>query len=607
MSDAFLPYYNRELGALRELAGDFAEAHPKVAGRLRLAPNTIDDPHVARLLEGVAFLSARAQQRLDDEFPELTDALLGVLYPHYLAPIPSGAVIQFACQPDLRVPVTVPAGTAVETDPIRGEPCRFRTAYETVLWPIEIESVRLTGLPLMAPANPQIQGARSSLRIVLRTADPEATFAELGLDRLRCFLRGAFEQSLPLYELLCGHTLGVALADGPNDARPTFLPPEAIQPVGFAPEEALYPWSARSFSGFRLLTEYFALPEKFLFIDLAGLDARTLLQTGNRMEIFIYFDQAMPELERGLQPDGLAIGCTPMVNLFARQCEPIPLTRRETEYHISPDNRRPRAMEIWSVERVRELRADGSLRPWRPFYRHPAEIATQEPPAGFYNIVRRDSPAPLTGTDVMLAPFDPDFAADRPADTMLSIDALCTNRDLPAELPFGGGQPRLHLSEGVSAVTSVNCLTAPTPSLRAPLREQRSWRLISHLSLGHLSVVGGPDAAESLREVLRLYDLRDTAESRAAIDGLVGVRSAPGTARAPGIRAGGFCRGLDVTLEFDARAWETGGLFLLATLLERFLALHATVNSFVRTNAVLRGRAGTVAKFPPRAGARALL
>ncbi|MEI9984110.1 MAG: type VI secretion system baseplate subunit TssF [Aliidongia sp.] len=108
MSDAFLSYYNRELGALRDLAGDFAEAHPKIAGRLRLAPNTIDDPHVARLLEGVAFLSARAQQRLDDDFPELTDALLGVLYPHYLAPVPSGAIVQFACQPDLRVPVSVP-------------------------------------------------------------------------------------------------------------------------------------------------------------------------------------------------------------------------------------------------------------------------------------------------------------------------------------------------------------------------------------------------------------------------------------------------------------------------------------------------------------------
>ena len=606
MSDTFLPYYNRELAALRKLAGDFAETHQKVAGRLRLTPDAVDDPHVERLLEGVAFLAARAQQRLDDEFPEITDALLGTLFPHYLAPVPSAAIVQFGCQPDLRVPAVVPAGTTLNTDAIQGMPCRFRTTYDTTLWPVEIESVRLTGLPLTAPAHPDVQKARSSLRIVLRTSDPEATFAELGLDQLRCFLRGAFEQSMPLYELLCGHVVGIALAENPNDANPTMLPASAIRPVGFAPEEALYPWSPRSFSGFRLLTEYFALPEKFLFVDLCGLDARTLIHEQNRLEIFVYFDQSVPHLERRLQSDCLALGCTPMVNLFAQQCEPILLTYRETEYHVAPDNRRPRALEVWSIERVRELRGDGTSRPWRPFYRHPAEVPAEQEPNGFFNVIRRPSSGAMTGTDVFLAPFDPGLSIDQPADTVLSVDALCTNRDLPGELPFGGGQPQLHLTEGVSAVRSVTCLTAPTPSLRAPLREHRNWRLISHLSLGHLSIVGGPAAAESLREVLKLYDLRDTAETRALVTGLTGVRSTPGTARVPGSRPGGFCRGIDVTLEFDARIWETSGLFLLATVLERFLALHATVNSFVRTSAVLQGRAGSVAKFPPRAGARVL-
>ncbi|GGF34698.1 type VI secretion system protein ImpG [Aliidongia dinghuensis] len=607
MSDDFLPHYNRELDALRRLAGDFAEANPKIAGRLRLAPDKIDDPFVERLMEGVAFLSARAQQRLDDEFPEISDALLSVLYPHALSPVPSAAIVQFGCQPGLKVPVIVPAGTALETEPVQGEPCRFRTAYETVLWPVEIESVRLTGLPLAAPVFPGLSGARSSLRIVLKTADPEASFAELGVDRLRCFLRGPLEQSLALYELLSGHVLGMALADGPNDDRPTLVPGNPIRPVGFAPEEALYPWSARSFSGFRLLTEYFALPEKFLFVDLGGLEARSLLQTSNRLELFIYFDQAKPELETRLQPDALALGGTPMVNLFARQCEPIPLTYEKTEYPITPDARRPAALEVWSVEQVRELRADGTSRPWRPFYRHPADTAADQAPAGFYNTIRRDSASLRSGTDLFLAPFDPALDVDRPADTILSVDALCTNRDLPAALPWGGGQPRLFLTQGVGAVTDIACLTAPTPTLRAPLRDRRSWRLISHLSLGHLSIVGGEAAAESLREVLRLYDLRDTPETRAAIAGLLAVSSEPATARVPGARRGSFCRGLDVTVEFDMRAWDAAGLYLLSAVLEHFLALHATANSFVRTSAALRGRKDTVFRAPPRAGARVLL
>ena len=607
MSDALLPYYDRELNALRRLAAEFAETNPKIAGRLRLAPETVDDPHVARLLEGVAFLAARVHHRLDDEFPELTDALLGVLYPHYLAPVPSAAIAQLQGQPELTVPVRLPAGLALETEPVQGEPCRFRTAWPLTLWPIEIENVRLTGLPLTAPANPLASGAVSVLRIALKCRSAEVNLAQLGIDRLRFFLRGAGNVTLPLYELLCAHVLSVAYADGPSDPAPVVLPANVIEPAGFAPEEALLPWPARSFAGFRLLTEYFALPEKFLFLDFARLDGKTLLSTGNRMEIFVYLDRALPELERTIGADALALGCTPIVNLFAQRCEPVQLTHTDIEYRVVPDSRRPAAMEVWQVERVRESRPDGSARPWRSFYR----LTHGDPEAGtpgcFYQLSRRETAPPLTGSEVYLGPHDPDFDPDAPTGAVLSIDALCLNRDLPAALPFGGGHPELRLAEAVPSVARLSCVTAPTATLRPPLRERRFWRLLSHLSLGHLSIVGGPDGAMALREVLRLYDLRETAESRAAIEGLIGVSAKPGSARAPGPHAGAFCRGVDVTLEFEAGAWQTGGLYLLAAVLDRFLALHATVNSFVRTSAVLRGRPGRVAAWPARAGMRVLL
>jgi type VI secretion system protein ImpG len=168
MSDALLPYYNRELDAIRALAAEFALAHPKIAGRLRLSEEQVDDPHVARLLEGLAFLAARVHHRLDDEFPELTDALLGVLYPHYLAPLPSTAIAQFVCKPDLKVACQVPVNLPLDTEPVRGETCRFRTVYPATLWPVEIESVRLSGLPLAAPANPRAAGAVGVLRIGLK-------------------------------------------------------------------------------------------------------------------------------------------------------------------------------------------------------------------------------------------------------------------------------------------------------------------------------------------------------------------------------------------------------------------------------------------------------
>ena len=620
MSDTLLPYYNRELNAVRSLAAEFARAYPKVAGRLRLTEEAVDDPHVARLLEGVAFLAARVHHRLDDEFPELTDALLGVLYPHFLAPVPSAAIVQLTAQKDSKIGARIPAGLALESEPVRGERCSFRTTSEVTLWPVEIEFAKLSGLPLAAPDNPMARQAVAVLRIALRCASPEGSFAALDVKRLRFFLRGGPNVSLPLYELLCAHTVSVAFADGPADPAPVIAPAASVTPWGLEAEDALLPWPARSFAGFRLLTEFFAFPEKFRFIEIAGLESKIMLGTGNRLEIFVYLDRALPELERLVDRDSLALGCVPVVNLFPHSCDPVPLRHEQTEYRVEPAERRPGAMEIWGVEQVLEVGGDGSFRAWQPFHRLSeaqagADASAQGVGGGFYHVARRAS-STLPGSDVFLAPFDADFDVNAPADTTLAVHALCLNRDLPVELPFGGGHPHFSLKTGVAAVSAIACLTAPTPTQRPPLRAAGFWPLVSQLSLGHLSVVGGEDAAHVLREVLRLYDFRGTEETRAAIAGLVGVSSRPGTARVPRpagrarlppAQAGAFCRGLDVTLEWDRRAWEEGGLFVLASVLERFLALHATVNSFVRTSCLLRGRSDRVAAWPARAGTRVLL
>ena len=190
MSETLLPYYDRELTAIHRLATEFAEAYPKIASRLRLSPGGVDDPHVARLLDGVAFLAARVHHRLDDEFPELTDALLGLLYPHYLAPVPSCMIARLDCSSGLQTPDTRPVGTEVETEPVRGEALRYRTTAPVTLWPVEVENIRLTGLPIVAPPNPAAAGAVAALRITLKCAMPDMTVSQLGVDRLRFFLQG---------------------------------------------------------------------------------------------------------------------------------------------------------------------------------------------------------------------------------------------------------------------------------------------------------------------------------------------------------------------------------------------------------------------------------
>ncbi len=609
MSDDLLPFYNRELAAIRRLAGEFAEANPKVAGRLRMTPDAVDDPHVERLLEGVAFLAARVQHRLDDELPELTDALLELLCPHLLAPVPSLTTLRLLPKPEATGPSRVPRFTPVETEPVRGERLTYRTCHDVTLWPVTVEAARLSGLPLPAPANPQAAGAVAVLRLTLATTVPDLPVAAMGLDRLRLHLRGPAPLPTQLLELLCTSTIGIALADGPGDPRPTLLPRECLRHAGFEPEEAALPWPPRAFTGHRLLTEYFAFPEKFLYIDLEGLEARSLVQRSGKMEVFIYLSRAVAELERSVAAEHIALGCTPAVNLFRQACEPIALDGTQSDWLVVPDARRPAALEVYAVETARLSRPEDP-RPQRvpAFHRLRHEEGADSSAQGLHWIAaRRPAPGVLGGSETRLMLRDPHFDPALPADGVLGVDALCCNRDLPSLLPFGGGQPRLRIADPTAPASGAECLSPPTPTLRPQLRERSGWRLVSHLALNHLGVTGGTEAAMALREMMRLHDLRDTAETRLALDGLVSVTARPGVARLPGVRPGSFARGLDLTLTFEPQAWTAGGLFLLAGVLERFLALQVSVNAFVRSSVALRGRGGAVAAWPARSGTRVLL
>jgi type VI secretion system protein ImpG len=609
VADALLPYYDRELAAIRKLAGEFAAANPKVAGRLRITGEAVDDPHVERLLEGVAFLAARVQHRLDDEAPLLSDALLELLCPHLLAPVPSLTTVQLRPPPEATGASVVARGTPLQTQPVRGEVLQYRTCHETVLWPLAIVKAKLSGLPLPAPPNPLASRAAAVLRLSLATTAPALTFAALGLDKLRLHLRGTGPAATQLLELLCTSTLSIALADGPADPRPTLLPREALAHAGFEPDEAALPWPQRAFTGHRLLTEYFAFPEKFLYVELSGLEARTLVHTTGSLDIYIYLSRTIGELERSIGEDNFVLGATPVVNLFEQPTEPIAMDGTQSEWLVVPDARRPAALEIYGIEGVRFSQPDAPQPRRVPHFQR-----LREEPGGEADVegmtwlaTRRPAPAVLGGTETCLMLRDLHFSPTLPADGVLSIDTLCSNRDLPSLLPFGGGQPQMHVVDPAAPVAGVECLAPPTPTLRPELRERSAWRLVSHLALNHLGVTGAAQGALALREMLRLHDLRGSAESRLALEGLVSVEATPGAARLPGTRPGSFVRGLDLVLTFEPQAWTAGGLYLLAAVLERFFALQVSVNGFVRTSVQLRGRPGTAASWPPRSGTRVLL
>lgn len=603
--DDLLPYYNRELEFLRRQAGEFAAAYPKIAGRLRLSGETIEDPHVARLIESVALLNARIRLKLDDDFPELTEAILGVLYPHYLAPVPSMGLAQFVGSAALMEPYTVPRGTEIDTEPVNGDSCRFRTTQDVTLWPIEIASATLAGRPFRAPRHPAAAGALAVLHLKLR-CQGDASFAMVHPGTLRFYLAGGSTRVLPLYELLLNRTMAVAVANGAGDATPVMLPAEAVRAVGFARDEGMLPYPARSFTGYRLLTEYFSFPEKFLFFDLAGISKRTMMGDLDReLDLFFYLSETDKDLERGTSAELFQLGCTPIVNLFRQRAEPIKLGGTAYEYRLVADSRRPDALEVHSIESVTATAPDGEEHEFLPFHglRHGGGEQ-----ARYFQTMRRAAANPRDrGTEVFLTLVDRDLAATAPANWVLSVETLCCNRDLPARLPFGGGHPYLSMLSPSPAIREVRPVTALTPTRRPAMGRGRMWRLLSHLSLNHLSIVGGPDAADALREILRLYDYVDTPESRAAIDSIMAVGSTRALARVAAGDSTTLAHGLDITLTLDPRRFPAGGMLLFASLVERFLGLYAAVNAFSRVTLKAEGRNVAVRSWPPRAGEKILL
>jgi type VI secretion system protein ImpG len=613
MADELLDYYNRELTFVRRLGAEFAAANPKIARRLRLSPDeAADDPHVERLIEAFAYLTARIRAKLDDEFPELTGSLLNVLYPHYLAPIPSMSIAQFKIdqeQDQLTSGFTLPRHTELETEPIRDEPCRFRTCYPVTLWPIELRSVVLAQAPLPAPLTPYSGDAVAVLRLGLKCLPQDVNFATLGIDTLRFFLKGQPHHVHRLYELLFNNVIGVAVTGTVAPIEPILLGSEALMQVGFATEEGLLPYPPRSFLGYRLLTEYFVFPQKFLFVDLNLSAIRPQGGLENQLVVYVYLNRAAPDLARNISTDTFQLGCTPIVNLFPQRADPISVTHTSFEYQVVPDRRRPMALEVYSIDQVSASSSGGESVELRPFFSI-EHAGSRGPNRTYWHASRRPAEATMAtgdrGTELFLSLVDPRFQPTGPAGSVLEVQTTCLNRDLPLNLPYGGDQPRLQLREGSGPISWIRCLTPPTPTFRPDLGHGLLWRLISHLSLNHLSLVekGGEEA---LREILKLYDFVESAETQTQISGILSVKSrrVVGAVRSEGPLT--FCRGIEVTLQFDEDRYTGSCLFLFASVLEHFLGLYCTLNSFTKFIATVKGREGELRRWPPRMGENVLV
>jgi type VI secretion system protein ImpG len=625
MDPRLLRLYEQELAFMRDMGTEFAAEFPKIAGRLDLGSLEVADPYVERLLEGFAFLTARVQLKMEAEFPTFTQSMLQMVYPHYLAPTPAMAVVQFQPDAGLRTMpqgVLIPAqtelrsllGTEDQTN------CEFRTGHAVHLLPVSLAEAEYIASPAAVAALglPEQKSARAAIRLRLR-ATGQDPFSKILLEQLTFFMGGPETARARLYQQFVADVVSVYVRPA---TRPVpwqdRLPAQAIEAVGFAAEEALLPRLPQSFDGYRLLQEYYAMPERFLFVSLGGLDRAAARCGEQELEIILLLSRSEPALAASFGPDHLPLFCTPAINLFPRRSDRVTLSPREVEHLIVPDRMRPLDFEVFAVQSVEGHSADGGgTTRFLPFYAandlsrnpgHRAYYSLRRQPRQLSARSRQGGPrSSYIGHETLISLVDADNVALETDIRQLSLDLLCTNRDLALAMPVG--KQHTDFTVAVSApIASTRCLVGPVAPRPCRGDGDYAWRFISHLGLNYLSLLDTDmqQGAASLRELLRLYLPSQTGAPARQLEGLLSVSSQPVVRRIPGAGPVAAGRGLEITVNIDDAAFGGAGGILLAAVLDRFFAKYVAINAFTET--VMRTpERGEVMRWPIRLGARPIL
>jgi type VI secretion system protein ImpG len=627
MDPRLLQYYNLELQHLREMGAEFAQQFPKIAARLGMSGLDVADPYVERLLEGTGFLAARVQLKLDAEFPRFTQALLEIIYPHYLAPTPSMLVAHI--QPDTDDPSlasgtrVVPRGTTLHSfaPPEEALAGFSRPPHDVTLLPIEITSASYFSFaPDLALQNlPIAQRIKGGLRIRLKTT-AGLKFEQVVMDRLCLHLTGRDDVVNKLLELSLATGLGVLVRPvGARASDVTLLPASAIRPVGFLDQQALLPVTVRSFQGYRLLQEYFSFPQRYRFVELVDLRSSVARVQGNELELVILFGRGDGTIESVVDRSNLQLFCTPAINLFEKpRIDRIHVNDSTFEFHVVADRTRPVDFEIYQVtEVVGHGAGDDSEQRFLPFYSASASdhehldssyfTTRREPRLVSQEQRRRGTRSSYIGSEVFLSLVDARQAPYHADLRQLSIQALCTNRDLVLQMPMGLGQSDFTLNIA-APVKSVRVVSGPSRPYGAVADGAIAWRAISHLSLNYLSLVDatGQQGAGALRDLLELYATTSDVSAKRQIEGIISVNVRRVVRRLPTRGPIAFGRGLEVTVLVDEMAFEGGSAFLLGAVLDRYFTRYVSINSVTET--VLRSQSrGEITRWMPTWGTRPTL
>ncbi|NTX68220.1 type VI secretion system baseplate subunit TssF [Lelliottia amnigena] len=627
MDHKFLDYYNRELTFMREMTSEFAEKHPKIAGRLGVNGIEVADPFVERLIESFSFIATRMQLKLDAEFPAFTQRLLDVIYPNYNAPTPSMGVVQLRPnlkEGDLTHGYHIARNSAFFTPIFPGETtrCEFRSGQDVRLWPLAIVDAGITSLPPDLPNFETHHIGQSSLKGAIRLRlqlNEGMNFSSLkDFSSLPVYLNGDERIASQLYELLhSGHLATILRHETESGRKDHVVNQQALIFESMLPENSLLPVNWNIFHGHNLVHEYFACRKRFYFFTLNHLLAGVRNNHTRELEIIILLNQMPQDLAGHVDSECFQLFCTPVINLFPKKVDKLEVKRNTHEMHVVPDRSRPLDYEIHSITSVTGQKVEDNKEViFNPLFQtchrdngnfgryfsltRRARLGSQQ------NQRKYQSRTLYHGTEVFLSLVDQQEAPFSDDIRYLSVEAMVTNRDLP-RLISRTGQYDLTVSDA-APIHGARFISSPS-SPRAPfVASESAWRLIRQLNFNYLPLADSKHVAggEALRHMLQLFVDSSDQNALTQINGLVGCETTPIIRRLPGNGLLMYGRGVHCTLTMDEENFSGLSPFLFGLILENYLARHASINVFTETELRTLQR-GVIAKWQPRPGTRGAL
>ncbi|MCL1078174.1 type VI secretion system baseplate subunit TssF [Parashewanella spongiae] len=593
MSDSLLSYFEQELRFIQKEGALFAAKHPNAASGLGLSKDGIDDPQIARLIESVALLNGKLQHRLDGSFPEFTESLVRILFPHYLRAIPSYSMLDFVIDDSASANHVIPAQTEFDVKGKDDTKAILRTTEDVTLYPIKMASANVYFAPFIFAKPKKAEQAKALLEIKFETVDEGMSIAELDIDSLKLHLKGETNSALKLYDVLSQSVSEIAVFD---DEQAILLGRQVMSPVGFDEKDTVLPSQAASFGGFVLLTEFFMFAERFNGFKFDLKNALSEVK-GNTFKLQLFLDELSVDLARSLSIDNFSLFCTPVVDLHRTTTDPVVIDFFKKQYPIVLDSTQIEGIELFSVDTVLDVTDEKVVTVPKIYGEkyHSSETGLR------WQLNQEMHENGQLESSLQVA--DLEHVSARGQTRTWSIQATATHGNKASQLPISS---QIKCRDSLTIPAKMQLLKRPSLPFRNEDISQSVWALLCHLHFNYHSILGSKHPRRTLKNVLYLYNHNKSSQNSAYIESVVNIEQEQVVAP---IRVSGkscFAYGTKITVTLDTSD-VNGGVALFSRMLDRFFSYFAGFNSFTQVDIRIEGQDRAYLQFPRRAGCKSLL